>query len=716
MRRSRTTATLATTAMLLSTSALAQGTAAPEGAPLRLDTIAVTGTPIPGNIAELSADVDALSGAEKRRRQRASLGGSLDHFSGVSSIDTGANIGKPVLRGFSGDRVRVLSNGIGLDFQQFGVRHMPTVDPFLADRIEVVRGAQSLLYGSGAIGGAVNLRPRLPPTAPEGTQTLSGETTLAYQSAYDQVTAAQRFEGANGRLGFAGTLVWRDSGGLETPKASEALSSGNPRDPLVTGDIPFTDYEQLNGDISIGYMTELGQIRLRYERYRNEQNFVVPDVSGGPPPVPGGIGTNIENDLFQLDADLAIGETWTLKPTLSFASNLRQANPGPPNPLPRSELPGARVVDIDRDTITARIEAEHRGLFGALDGRIGIEIVDTDQSSRGSTVLSPGGQIENYALFAFEEARMGDLTLNFGGRVDYREVTLDLDQTAGTSPRLEALTPDQRKNDYLTATWGLGANYAVTDHLSLVGNLSTGFRAPSLFELYADGVHGGVAAVQRGDPNLDEETSISLDAGLRWETDTLSAKITAYYNDIDDYIFLAGTGTTDPGSGLDIFQVSQQNAETYGVDLTLEGRPLHWMTWRTTLSWVDGELSDGGQVPLLPPLEIAGEVTFHDDRIGAFEDAYLTVGARYADGQKSAGLREPFGQFDSPPPPFGTASTDDYVLLDATIGGTIGATGTEVQFGVENILDEDYRDFLDTYKNITLGPGRNWTLRVTQTF
>lgn len=715
MRRTKTTTTLATTAMFLSTSALAQGAEPPGGRALELDEITVTGAPFPSRIADVSADVDVLFGAEKRRRQGASLGGSLDHFSGVSSIDTGSNIGKPVLRGFSGNRVRVLSNGIGLDFQQFGVRHMPTVDPFLADRIEVVRGAQSLLYGSGAIGGAVNLRPRLPPTAPEGTQTLSGETTLKYQSAYDEVTAAQRFEGATGRLGFSGALVWRDSGGLETPKAPEALSSGNPRDPLVTGDIPFTDYEQLNADISLGYMTEMGQIRLRYERYRNEQNFVVPDVSGGPPPVPGGIGTNIENDLLQLDADLAINETWTLTPILSFASNLRQANPGPPNPLPRSELPDARVVDIDRDTITARLEAEHEGLFGALDGRIGFEIVDTDQASRGTTVLSPGGQIENYAIFAFEEARMGDLTLNFGGRADYREVTLDRDQTAGTSPRLEALTPDQRKNDYLTGTWGLGASYAVTDRLKLVGNLSSGFRAPSLFELYADGVHGGVAAVQQGDPNLDEETSISLDAGLRWESDTLSAKFTAYYNDIDDYIFLAGTGTNAP-NGLPIFQVSQQNAETYGRDFTLEGRPLHWMTWRTTLSWVDGELSDGSQVPLLPPLNVSGEITLHETRVGAFEDAYVTLGASYADSQQSAGLSEPFGQFDTPPPPFGTASTDDYVLLDAKVGGTIAATGTEVEFGVENILDEDYRDFLDTYKNITLGPGRNWTLRVTQSF
>ena len=119
-------------------------------------------------------------------------------------------------------------------------------------------------------------------------------------------------------------------------------------------------------------------------------------------------------------------------------------------------------------------------------------------------------------------------------------------------------------------------------------------------------------------------------------------------------------------------------------------------------------------IDILPPLRVSGEVTFTRDRVCAFEDTYLTLAAEYADSQDSAGLREPFGQFDNKP--FGTASTDDYVLLDATIGGTFAATGTEVQFGVENILDESYRDFLDTYKIITLGAGRNWTLRVTQRF
>jgi iron complex outermembrane receptor protein/hemoglobin/transferrin/lactoferrin receptor protein len=140
------------------------------------------------------------------------------------------------------------------------------------------------------------------------------------------------------------------------------------------------------------------------------------------------------------------------------------------------------------------------------------------------------------------------------------------------------------------------------------------------------------------------------------------------------------------------------------------------MKVRGTLGYVDGELDDGTQVPLLPPIKLAGEVTFHQDRLGLLDSAYLTLGARYAGAQDSAGLIEPFGQFDAPPPPFGTASTDAYTLFDVSMGGTIASTGTELEIAATNVFDTEYRDFLDTYKNVTLGPGRNIILRVTQPF
>jgi len=220
-----------------------------------LDPLVITGVPSAREAEDLPPGVDVISGAEKRRRQSASLGESIDQLAGADTINTGSNVGKPVLRGFSGNRVRVLADGIALDHQQFGVRHPPNVDPFIADRLEVVRGAQSLLYGSGAIGGVVNVIPDAPPTAaPMGEFTFSAETTLEYQEGFEQITAVQKLEAAYGRWGIAGTIVGRESNGFETPNGREGSfpPSGPSNDPLVTGDLPFTDYEQINGDINLG--------------------------------------------------------------------------------------------------------------------------------------------------------------------------------------------------------------------------------------------------------------------------------------------------------------------------------------------------------------------------------------------------------------------------------------------------------------------------------
>jgi outer membrane receptor protein involved in Fe transport len=115
-------------------------------------------------------------------------------------------------------------------------------------------------------------------------------------------------------------------------------------------------------------------------------------------------------------------------------------------------------------------------------------------------------------------------------------------------------------------------------------------------------------------------------------------------------------------------------------------------------------------------VKLRGEISLQKESLSVFEDVYLTVAGRYAGAQDSAGRSEPFFQFDQPPPPFGTASTRAYSLLDIAAGATISATGTEIAIGAENLLNTEYRDFLDTYKIITLGPGLNITSRVTQPF
>jgi iron complex outermembrane receptor protein/hemoglobin/transferrin/lactoferrin receptor protein len=681
-----------------------------------LSPLVVTGTRGPKDPRFTPADVDVLAGAEKRSRQTPSLGGTLEALPGVTSIGTGSQVGKPVIRGFSGNRIRILSNNVGLDFQQYGVRHPPNLDPFIADRIEVVRGASSLLYGSDAIGGAVNILPATPPRSPSGEFEWSGRATGGYASAYRETTGALDLDAARGPFGLSTTLVGRDADGLVVPDEPTALETGEATDPLVTGEVPFSDYRQINGDLNLGYTTDAGAVVARWEAYRSEQNYVVPDPPppDGDPLQAGGIAQNLENDIVQIRGDFGYRDPLTWQPSLTYVRNLREANPGPPEPQPRSELPEAIVIDIEREQWTARLDALHGPMVAGIEGRFGAEVMRADQESRGDVGLTPGGRVTNVALFGLEGRDFGPWTVNLGGRIDYRRTEADPDKTA--DPKLLAgVAAEDLDNDYVIATGSLGAVYRVTPRLAVAGNLGRGFRAPSLFDLYVNGVHGGVAAFQRGNPDLDPETSFNADLSLRWQTPRWRMKWTGYAYRINNFIFLEDTGEfTDPQETTPIFQVSQDDADLYGTDATVTGQLRPWLQVSSTAEWVIGELDEGGEVPLLPPFRFRSEGRVERDRWGIFREAFTGLTVRYTPGKDAAGPQEPFSQFDAPPPPFGTASTEDYVLLDWAAG--LRWRDTALRITADNLLDRDYVDFLDTYKNITLGPGRNIRIQLSQTF
>ena len=181
-----------------------------------LGPISVTGVPLPGSPLSQAADVDVVESDAIEAKGATNLGEALDDLAGVDSIGTGNSVGKPVIRGLSGERIKILSNGVGVDHQQYGVRHMPTTDTFLLGRAEVVRGASSVLYGSSALGGAINL---LPPEIAWDTP-VEGETLTRYSTNNDQWDTGIKASGGNGRFGYAAGIVRRSAGDIETPDES----------------------------------------------------------------------------------------------------------------------------------------------------------------------------------------------------------------------------------------------------------------------------------------------------------------------------------------------------------------------------------------------------------------------------------------------------------------------------------------------------------------
>ena len=687
---------------------------------LQSETITVTGTPYESDPLTTPADVDVLTGDTKFSRQQTSLGASLEELAGISTISTGSQTGKPVIRGLSGSRVRVLDDGAAMDYQQYGVRHGPNVDPFTSERIEVVRGAASVQYGSDALGGAVNVISNSLPDAIDSNPFLQGQTLGEFSSNNNELVGGLHLNGATGRWGFTGTIIRRSAGNMKAPDVPTFQESNDTSAPKFSGELDHTDYDQLNGSFGIGYQTGIGQISGEYTRWQNNHNFLLPNGLG--------LGQNLENNSLQLEGELDLGNDYTLNPQFTYSQNLRQSNPGGANAEPRSELPdeGFAHLDILLNSYTLKTDLKHPGV-GPFSGTIGLEYKYQNQDTRGIEPLVPSATIQNFAVFVFEQAEINNLTLSFGARIDARSQEAESNTDLNLPDVNAGETDEVLSQSYVEFSGSLGATYQFTEEFAIATNIGRGFRAPSLFNLHVDGVHGGIAAYQVGNPYLDSERSLNTDLSLRWRSENIQAKATVYRNAINNYMFLVNTGEfAGPNNdGPPILEFVQGNARLVGANADITAQVLPWLQLSGTFETVNGQnvdddISEVDDLPLLPPTKLSGNIKVMRSSVGKLDNAFLSVGIQHASAKEAAGRYEPFWQFGNAPEfsDFGVASTDAYTLFSATLGAEVSLWDRPValQLSGNNLLDEAYRDFLDTYKGYALSPGRNVTLRIKVPF
>ncbi|NBC02219.1 MAG: TonB-dependent receptor [Bacteroidetes bacterium] len=679
------------------------------------ETITVTGTPYASDPLTTPADVDVLTGNRKFAQQSTSLGASLSDLAGVSSISTGSQMGKPVIRGLSGSRIRVMDDGVAMDYQQYGVRHGPNIDPFTSERLEVVRGAASVQYGSDAIGGAVNVISNSLPDAIDSRPFLQGQILSEFATNNDELSGGLHLNGASGRFGFTGTLIRRSAGNMMAPDVDTFQETDNTSAPKFSGELDHTDYDQLNGSLGLGYQTGAGKITAEYTRWQNSHNFLLPNGRG--------LGQNLENNTVQVEGNFQLGNNFILKPNFTYSGNLRQSNPGGGNAVPRSELPdeGYAFLDILRNSYSGKTELEHPEV-GPFRGTVGVEYKYQDQATRGEEPLVPSAEIQNIAAFIFEKAEINDLTLSVGARLDSRTQEAEPNAALNLPNFDNGETDDVLNQSYTEFSGSVGATYQFTESFAVATNIGRGFRAPSLFNLHVDGVHGGVAAYQVGNPYLEPERSLNTDMSLRWRSTNVTAKVTVYRNAINNYIFLINSGefAGPDGAGPPILETVQGDARLVGGDASLTAQLLPWLQVSGTFETVNGENVDNDiaqvdALPLLPPTKLSGQVKFIQRQLGTFQNAFFSVGVEHSNSKDAAGRYEPFWQFGNAPKfsDFGVASTDAYTLLNVNVGAEIGLWSRPIslQISAHNLLDEAYRDFLDTYKGYALSPGRNITFK-----
>ncbi len=678
-----------------------------QSAQIQTEPVIITGSPHAVNPLDTPQDISSLSGRNKMKYEASSIGKTLEELPGVYNISAGSVAGKPVIHGHTGERVLILSDGVAQEYQQYGERHSPTLESFNYDRIEVIKGAASLLYGSDAIGGAVNLIPHPLHFSCDRSFNLSGNFASAYLSNNNEYMAGLKLYSSFDNFAINASLVRRKADNFNAPDVDSYSKTLKRGDPKFTGEIPNTNFEQFSYNAGVGYLTNFGIISVDYDYFLTKNNFLLP--TGLP------IGLRLENQILNLKTNIPISN-FVIKPKFSYQQNHRQATPAG---MPYSTLPNSAAVDLKLNVYTGRIEVEHVDLFG-LSGTFGTEIKHYDHDNIGKVPLQPTGYFTNYSLFIFEEWVANRLTLNFGGRFDYRD---QLFYGTTTNP---LLTKDDSRN-YSNFSGALGAAYKITNQLTITGNIGRGFRTPSFFNLYVYGEHGGVFAFQIGNPALKDETSLDLSTSLRFNNSFINGAVTLFHNIVNNYIYLysAPEHPLAPAGQAFVFAHAQADAALTGFEANINVLPFNWLVIDGTFSSISSKFTSGvhedDELPLMPPTKGTVGVKFLMPSFSFFNNPYFGVNSKFVLSKNAAGIYEPFGQFDDgigPDIPFGVCSTDKYSVIDLSLGFDILfiAKQINIDFQVTNLLDNDYRDFLDTYKGYALAPGRSFNLKLNIAF
>jgi len=654
--------------------------------PFTLPAFEVTAARTPRPLLDSPLPSAFLGQATLARESSISLAHALEKLSGVRTVSTGAQIGKPMVRGLTGSRVLVLSNGHRVEDYSWSDEDGPSVDPALVGRVEVIRGPASLLYGSDAISGVVNaIAPELP-RAERKESFVRGKLGGYFSSNSRGGGGWLRLEGARGNLG------WRVAG---TGRFAEALHTPD-------GELENTGFGAVTGDAAALIRGEDRELSLQISHYGGE--FKLLEAGGPPPGVQEGEEEGPERKSsdwrVQLDGKRQLGalhlETkaqWE-RHSLIELSDEALADSTAIAPATSSGGKEQEAFHLLLDSFSLDLLAHHR-IGGKLNGTVGVSGLLQFNDTQGPIPLVPDASTSSAGAFVFEEARLGRWSVLGGARADVRKLKAD------ANPGLALVADDER--DWSAFSSDMGAVFRPQRHLALSVNAGLAWRAPTLFELYADGPQIAEARYLRGRADLKAEHALDLDAGVRYETERVRAELSVYRNRIDDFVALSPTaGMID---GLRLWEYGRTDAILSGMEAGLSGPVGGPFRLSGRFDTVRGEVRGSGDpLPLIPPPRgvLGAEAAWQE--LSWAEQFQVGVEIELV-SRKHRLASEEF-------------STAGYVLVacGAQLNRVLMGREWEVSLRMDNLLDKRYRDFLSRYKEFADNPGRDVRLKVATSF
>jgi len=590
---------------------------------------------------------------------------SLTLVPGVDMISKGQGVSKPVIRGLSMNDILVLNNGVRVENYQFSENHPLGIDYNDVDRVEVIKGPASLLYGSDAIGGVLNFIKENP--APTGK--IIGDYRMQLHS---------NTLGMNNSLGLKGS--------------SEHLFGG-----LRIGNKTHADYKQGGGyfvpnsrfkewslSVNSGYTGEIGTFKIFYDYFKQDLGMTVPDVIS----LFTEQGRN--NDIWYQDLGhhlvssqnkLYLGR-FKWETNIAYQSALRKLQTTLTVPF----------VEMNLSTITyeSKLYLPSGKNSEFIIGIQGMDQANRNKNNRASQFL-PDADVNNIGGMTLAKYTFpGKITLQGGLRYDvYKTETYALG-TEGT----ESYHAPVLKN-FSSLSGSLGGTYSINEKWIFRTNLAKAYRVPNLSELTSNGMHGN--RYETGNENLKPEDAYEFDASLHYHGEYLSFDLAGFYNHINNYIYISPTSDTT-STGVDIYRFSQANANLFGGEAGIHFHPksLKWLHIQGTYSSVTGRQENGNYLPYIPAHKFRYEIRADYKKSGFLNHSAIKLSVLTALKQDN-------------PSPYET-ETDGYTLINLSFNTDINVFKQTLVFGIaaNNLFDIKYYDHLSTLKPLNYyNQGRN---------
>lgn len=683
------------------------------------DAVTVTGTTYATRLKQSPQPVSVLRQSELEKVVSTNLIDALAKtVPGVTALSTGPAISKPFIRGLGYNRVLVINDGVRQEGQQWGDEHGIEIDDYSVQRIEVLKGPASLMYGSDAIAGVINIQSQV--AAPEAT---------------GKINFSSEYQTNNGLRGFYGNTAGTKNG--FSWNAYGSYKGAHDYQNKYDGYVYNSKFYNANFGGMLGYRGNWGNSRLLVSNFDQHIGMVEgerdEETGAFLKALPGGEETIAGNSDFKsIDPQVPFQHIRHFKVTSDNTINLgrnrldlvagfqqnRRQEFGNPDDIATPDA----YFDLKTVNYAARFHLPSNKNWKTSFGVTGMVQSNTN---RAEEVIIPDYKLFDVGAFIYSQYIRDKLSVSGGLRYDNRHINGDA-MIVEDEPKFSAF-----ERNFSNVSGSIGLAYQASKAVSLKFNIARGFRAPNLAELASNGAHEGTNRYEVGDNNLKSEVSLQVDAGSEINTEHISLSASAFYNNISKFIFYSKVQNvnggdsilTDPESGdiLNVYRFNQDNAYLYGVEFNMDihPHPLDWLHFENTFSYTRGQFVtavDGSKnIPFIPAVRLISELRGNFLSKGkSLRNLYVSVTGDYSFAQNN-----PFTGYNT------ETATSAYFLLNAGIGADIASKGKTIcslHLSAFNLGDIAYQNHLSRLKytavnNVTgrqgvFDMGRNFSIRL----